>query len=521
MKKQSFFKGTLILLYIGIIVKILGFFNRIIVARFIGSDGIAIYSLAVPTLILGITISQLGFPLVISKLVAQNQHSQKTSNRKIVITALIIGLLVSVTVTTLSIILAPLLANNLLHDKKATYAIIGFALSFPLISVSGVLKGYLQGMRYMSTTAYSQLAEQLVRFLSSYLLVYFLAPYGLAAQVFGATISVAIAEIGAITYILYRLKRDKKNFSLPKLTDVPKFKLQFISQSKDILDVALPTTGSRLIGSLIFFFEPIIFATSVSLVTNSTFDSSQVFGEITGLVIPLLLTPSFISVTLSMTSIPIISEAYSQKNYAKIRYYTKMTFLFAFIPGLFTVVVFAKNSSELMELIYGSKDGYRFLQILAPFFILHYFQHPMTSILQAIGHAKQAMYVTLVSGIIKLGLVFLLVQIPEISYYGLAIATIFNIAFVTTFHYYDISKIIKLKFSIKPFINAGLLAIVLLCLSDIVDYFTPNLFIVFKVLILFALYSLILMVTNYGDIKNQIKQFTLKLVVKKNNAKIL
>ncbi|HZH60124.1 MAG TPA: oligosaccharide flippase family protein, partial [Metabacillus sp.] len=71
MSKQTFLKGTLILILAGFITRVLGFINRIVVARFIGEEGVGLYNMAVPTLVLVITITQLGLPVAISKLVAE------------------------------------------------------------------------------------------------------------------------------------------------------------------------------------------------------------------------------------------------------------------------------------------------------------------------------------------------------------------------------------------------------------------------------------------------------------------
>ena len=43
---SKFLKGTLILLFAGLITRILGFINRILIARFIGEEGVGLYMMA-------------------------------------------------------------------------------------------------------------------------------------------------------------------------------------------------------------------------------------------------------------------------------------------------------------------------------------------------------------------------------------------------------------------------------------------------------------------------------------------
>ena len=59
---SKFIKGTLILIVASLITKVLGFINRIVVARFI-EEGVGLYMMALPTLFLVINITSLGFLL--------------------------------------------------------------------------------------------------------------------------------------------------------------------------------------------------------------------------------------------------------------------------------------------------------------------------------------------------------------------------------------------------------------------------------------------------------------------------
>lgn len=77
MKKNSFFKITILLIIGGFITKILGMIIKIIMTRLIGTEGIGIYMLIMPTFSLFVSIVQFGFPVAISKLVAEDQYRNK------------------------------------------------------------------------------------------------------------------------------------------------------------------------------------------------------------------------------------------------------------------------------------------------------------------------------------------------------------------------------------------------------------------------------------------------------------
>src|SRR5699024_11078778 len=71
MSKQTFLQGTLILIFAGMITRFLGFTNRLVVARFLGEEGVGLYMMALPTLFLVMTLTQIGLPVAISKRVAE------------------------------------------------------------------------------------------------------------------------------------------------------------------------------------------------------------------------------------------------------------------------------------------------------------------------------------------------------------------------------------------------------------------------------------------------------------------
>ncbi|MEM5610339.1 polysaccharide biosynthesis C-terminal domain-containing protein [Bacillus thuringiensis] len=60
-----------------------------------------------------------------------------------------------------------------------------------------------------------------------------------------------------------------------------------------------------------------------------------------------------------------------------------------------------------------------FIQLLAPCFLFHYFQSPLTSVLQALNLARAAMMNTFIGAIVKLIVIFVLASRPEFQMMGL------------------------------------------------------------------------------------------------------
>lgn len=119
MSKQTFIQGTLILIIAGLITKILGFVNKIVMARILGPEGMGLYMMAVPILILVITLTRLGLPVAISKLVAEaDSRGDQSRIKRILVVSLAITGTLSIVFTILTIMGAHVLSSVFLTDQR-------------------------------------------------------------------------------------------------------------------------------------------------------------------------------------------------------------------------------------------------------------------------------------------------------------------------------------------------------------------------------------------------------------------
>lgn len=210
MSKQTFLKGTLILIAAGFITKLLGFINRIVMARMLGPEGVGLYMMAIPTMLLLLTLTQMGLPVAIAKLVAEaearNEHGRI---KKILAVSITITGLLSVVFTTTLILLAPIIADTMLTDARAIYPLYAVIPIVPIIALSSVLRGYFQGKQNMKPTAYGQVIEQIVRITLVAVLTAAFMPLGLEYAVAGAMLSAICGELASLFYMVYLFKAQK------------------------------------------------------------------------------------------------------------------------------------------------------------------------------------------------------------------------------------------------------------------------------------------------------------------------
>ncbi|MFA9557184.1 stage V sporulation protein B [Evansella sp. AB-rgal1] len=451
MSKQSFLKGAFILIIAGLITRVLGFINRIVVARIMGAEGVGLYMMAVPTLLLIITLTQLGLPVAISKLVAEADADQDRAKiKKILVVSLSVTGALSIVFTIIMILVAPLIASTFLTDSRAFYPLIAISPIVPIVALSSVLRGYFQGLQNMKPTAYSQVIEQIVRITLVAALTTAFLPLGLEYAAAGAMISVVIGELASLIFMMMMFKY-KKRFRVRK---------QFFAYAKegkrtfqDLMAIALPTTGSRLIGSVSYFFEPIVVAQSLAIAGVATTIATAQYGELSGYVIPMLLLPTFITYSLSVSLVPAISEAAHQKNYGLIHHRLAQALRLALVSGGAAVVVLYVFAEPVMELVYDAPTVATYLKIMAPFSLFLYFQSPLQAALQALGLAKAAMINSFIGAFVKIAAIFVLASRPELGIMGAALAIVIGFLLVTLLHFATLVKSISFTLHMREIIK--------------------------------------------------------------------
>lgn len=425
--KNKFIKSTIILLLGGVITKLLGMVIRITMTRNLGTIGIGTYMLIMPTFSLLISISQLGFPVAISKLVAEDTKN----NKNLVFSSLPIALGVTFILMFILIIGSDFISNNLLHNNEVKYGIMSIGFTLPFISISSILRGYFFGKQKMLPHVISNITEDIVRLLIIILALPMFFTKGIKYAIAFLILSNVISELSSILILFFFLP---KNFNISK---------KDIKISKDnlssIFSISIPTTLSRIIGNIGYFFEPIILTNILLKIGYSSSFITKEYGILNGYVIPLLLLPSFFTSAISQALIPVISKAYVNKNYKLVKKGVKQAIFFSLLVGIPITILFILFPELFLNLIYNTNEGINYIKFLAPIFLLQYIQSPLASTLQAMGKAKISMYGTISGIIIKLSILTIF-SLLKIGIWGLIIALSTNIIFVTLYNYINIKK---------------------------------------------------------------------------------
>ena len=425
--KNTFIKSTIILIIGGFITKVLGMIIKIITTRMIGSNGYGLYALIIPTMMLLISISQLGLPTALNVLIAKNKNT-----KRLITASLIISLTIDLLIMIFLICSAKYISTTLLHEKRVYYGLISIGLILPFISISNMLRSYFFAKERMLPHVITNVLEDVIKLIAIFIFLPFFISKGIKSAIAFIVLTNILSELTSIIgfIILIPKFKYKKEEIKPTKQNV-----------KSLLNIAIPTTGSRIVGSIGYFLEPIIIT---YVLYKVGFDNNYIvreYGIINGYVLPLILLPSFFTNALSQALIPNVSKNYSKGKYDLVERKIKQAIICSLLIGIPCTIIFTLIPEIPLKIIYNTAEGIDYIKFLAPVCILHYIQAPISSSLQAMNKAKISLKGTIYGTIIRTILLFILSF--KLGMWGLILATSINIAFVTIFDYINIKKALK------------------------------------------------------------------------------
>lgn len=428
--KEKFIQSTFILMIGGALTKLLGMIIKMVIARIIGTEGLGRYMLILPTFMFLINLSQLGFPLALSKLIAE----EKKSSKKLFFSVLPILILINVFLMILIIILSPFISENLLHQKEAYISILAMAFVIPFTSTSSICRSYFFGKQKMIPHVLSNITENFVRLILIIIgLPYFLS-FGLKHAVCYLVLSNIISELTSTIILL---------FFLPKKKKITKEDLKPNTiYIKDAISLGLPNTMSRILGSIAFFLEPIILSNGLLKSGYSMNFITKEYGIISGYVIPLILLPSFFSLAISQALLPILSKEIANNRKKNVKKKLNLAILLSLGIAIPITLLFVTNPEFFLKIIYNTTEGGIYIRLLAPICILEYLQAPLSSCLDAMGKTKDNMIASFLGMIIRTFLLYLLSPL-RISFLCYIISISCNIILTTLYQILRIRKYLK------------------------------------------------------------------------------
>ena len=391
MSKQTIIKGTLVLTITGILTKCLGFYNRIFLTRLIGVKELGTYQLIFPLYILGISFCCQGIATTITKHVSYllGKKNDFDSRRVLWLGGLLsftLGLLVSVSF----FYGCDFIAIHILKNTDCRILLQLLSPAVPFVAIKACINAFFIGHEKPVFSGSCQLIEQIIRIGSVYILAISYMQEHVDAKT--AVLGVVIGEMGATLYavICYMLvhKNKSQNSRLQSKNSHPstgKKSSLIIPMLKDII----PITSNNLIFTLFSSFEAIILPTFLFQYYNNADTSMEMYGIITGIVIPFLLFPATITNSLSTMLLPSISYACAKRDTEAIKKALVSSALFCIMLGSFACILYILFGKPICTFAFESAKAGTLLQLMGFLCPFIYLSTTLSSVMNGIGYATQ------------------------------------------------------------------------------------------------------------------------------------
>ena len=471
--KDSFLKGAFILGMAGILVKIMGAFFRIPLGNLIGAKGMAYYQAAYPVYTLFLTLATAGFPTALAKLVSEKNAigDYKGSHKifKVSYTVLFITGLIAFLVFFFG---ADFIVNAM-DNPGAKSAMIAISPALIFVPLMSSYRGYFQGNRDMNKIAISQIAEQFFRVTLGIGLAYFLMEksgpeMGAAGAIMGAT----IGAVASILYLIFTYIRGSKQRRID-IKNSKHFKDESVGRIlKKLLVVAIPITIGASVMPLVNMIDSMIVVKRLAVAGFTENQALVAFGQLTGMATSIINLPSVITVAMSMSLVPAISEAFALGNKPKARKDTKSAIKVTLLIVLPCAFGIASLATPIMQLLFPKEPTTvgTILLFLTPCVALLGLIQTMNGILQGMGKPMVPVVALVIGMAFKVGISYTLTAIPSINVKGSAIGTVSAYLIAVIIELICIKKVMGVKFSPREFVIKPLITVITMFIAVKLSY---------------------------------------------------
>lgn len=419
--KNPVISGTLLLSAAGILGKIIGFFYRIFLSRTIGAEGLGIYQLIFPisTICFAITVS--GLSTALSKFIAEYQERDPSSPRRFLIVCLMISGSLSLGMMFLLFRYSGFIAENILLEPRCEPLVPILACSIPLASVHSCIHGYYYGKKKAGVPALSSFMEQFARVIFVFLACQIRMEQGKSIDASIAVWGLVFGEAGAFLLCITSLLLSKESPAAPTT-----FKVR--SPAKKLLSYSIPLSMNRLALTLFASFESILIPSRLVLFGYSQSDALSIYGVLTGMALSIVTFPTVFTNSVSVMILPMISEADSRNDNAKISRTIYQTIFTCLLLGSICTFGLLFCGKWIGDFLFGNALAGKFicmLSFICPFLFL---SSILSSIMHGLGMPGYPFLLNLFGCLMRIGFVYVLIPQYGIKAYlmGMLLSQVFT-----------------------------------------------------------------------------------------------
>ena len=442
MLKNMFLRGAMALTAAGIVVKLLGGVNRILLSRILGGEGIGLYQIAYPVYVLGLSIAGAGEPIALSVMVAEKIAQGDSGGARRIFRIILIFMMVVAVFFGAGLFLGAegLIAFGLVRDVRAYFPLVVLAPALTVSIITCTFRGYFQGLQIMTPTAISQMCDQFVRVCVMLVLAYTLLPYGLETAVTGAAFGAVPGALAGLAVISALYARHVRR-SVPPLRGAGNGEPVF-SLLRRFIILAVPVAAANMLLPAVAGIDMIIVPMRLEAAGHSVQASTALYGYLTGMANGLVQVPTILTVSLATSLVPAVSAAFTAGRLQEVKERTDTAMRIANLITVPACLGLAVLATPISELLYNTAAAGPAIRVLALAAFLIGLQQVTNGLLQGMGRTGIPLLNMGIAAVVKIILSWYLTALPWLGEVGAAWATNADIALATTLNIYFVRKYI-------------------------------------------------------------------------------
>jgi len=472
-KKNSFVKGALILVVANLIVKVIGGAFKIPLTWLIGDDGMGLFNSAYSLYAMMFTIATSGFPIAISKMVAESlaKGSERETKRIFTISLIVLGILGALGAAVLYFGAHTIALS--IKNTRAETCIMAISPAVLFVAISCAFRGYFQGKQNMLPTALSNIMEALGKLVIGYIAAFFLLRWGIelasAGAIYGVAFGTALSALLLFGIFLWeKKKKQKTHINGKEITH-----RSYLSLAKQLFIIAIPITLGASVQSITSVIDTFSITSRLQLIPGITSTiANTMYGAYITKAVTIFGIPLGIIVALSVTIVPNIASSLAEGNEDNARHAAgqalRITSLFA-MPCAVGVWALA---TPILQTLYGVSNVPAYAPTLLQTISLSIFFASLLSISSAILQAYSKMYYPvifmIIGGFIKFAINW--IYIPNMNIFAAPISTNICYFVIIALNLTALAKFVKIKYDLSATIIKPLIACCALALAGIGSY---------------------------------------------------
>ncbi len=486
--QNSFMKNVVILICSQVLIKLLGFIYKLVITNIegFGDTGLGYYAAGYQIYSLLLTLSSIGIPSVISKLVAERIAIGDTKGAQRIFKVAfrffsILGFVLSIGL----FVGADFIATNILNVPDVAYVMKVLSPAILFVAMSAVFRGYFSGQQDMKPTSVSQTLEQFLNCVLTITFVYACIGKDTYIMAAAGNLSTTLAIIITFVYLISYYKGNKIDTS--NSVESPERKKSNKELLKTILGISIPIT----ISSVISVISGVIDTATVSNCIQISLQNANMTKEAleqaamsaTGIlskVDTIVSFPLAINLAFSTALTPAISEALAKKDNETASRRLSFSFFASLIIILPCGIGFLSLAEPILKMIYPTaSDGAGILMIASISMILTALSQTMTGGLYGVNKSKVPAIAAGLGAVTKFILNMILISNPNIGIYGASISSFIYqvIVFIICYRVLNGSVNMNIKFKthiVKPVISVAGMGIIVYFGYNILSMFFGN-----------------------------------------------